>query len=61
MNEHPTDIVKPYYHYFMEKKVLHTSIESVAGHLNSVRTDLWWDGIKRSEEYIGYKNRFAGE
>jgi len=60
MNEYPTDIVKPYYQWFQDNGVLHSRIESVATHLNDIDIGHWWGGIKKSEEYIVYKERFAG-
>jgi len=59
MNEYPTDIVKPYYDYFLQNGVLHNSVESLTAHLNRAEIGQWWGEVKNSELYVGYIKQFA--
>jgi hypothetical protein len=60
MNDNPTDIVKPFYQDFLDRRVLHAQIESVAEHLNSATIDDWWAEVKNTEIYADYKKKFTG-
>jgi hypothetical protein len=60
MNDNPTDIVKPFYQDFLNRRVLHIQIESVADHLNSATIDDWWNEVKNREIYADYKKKFTG-
>jgi putative transferase (TIGR04331 family) len=57
-NEQPTDVVKPYYDYFLKVGVFHETIESLLKHLNEIEVEEWWRSVKTSEEYRSFKNEF---
>jgi putative transferase (TIGR04331 family) len=57
-NFQPSKIVKPYYDFFLENGVFHSTIESMVKHLNSVAIDKWWAEIIQHPTYISFKNEF---
>jgi putative transferase (TIGR04331 family) len=57
-NEQPTDVVKPYYEYFLKVGLFHNSIDSLVNHLNVVDIDQWWQSVVSSEEYQTFKKYF---
>lgn len=58
-NDHPTDLVVPYYEFFLARGVMHTDIASLVEHLNSVDVETWWAEIVQSDEYRRFKSLFA--
>jgi hypothetical protein len=58
-NSQPTEIVKPYYKFFLEAGVLHRDIESAVEFLNKVDLEKWWPQILKSPEYQSYKREFT--
>lgn len=57
-NDQPTDVVKPYYDFFISKGVMHHSFESLVDHLNSVDIDTWWASLVKEPVYQQFKNEF---
>jgi len=58
-NSEPTGIVKPYYDFFLEKKVMHTDIESLIYHLNQTDLNSWWKDVTGHPVYKDFKHTFA--
>lgn len=58
-NEQPTDVVRPYYDYFLEVGVLHTSVESMVKLLCNSDLTTWWDQVKSSDMYNKFKREFT--
>jgi hypothetical protein len=54
-----TDIVKPYYSFFLEHGVLHYNLESLVRHLNSISIEDWWRTVQQHEMYNDYRNLFT--
>ena len=57
-NDQPTQIVKLFYNWLIEKRVLHISIRSLVSHLNKVDVNEWWQDVINDPEYAKYKNQF---
>lgn len=57
-NDNPTDIVKPFYDFFLEVGVLHTDFDSLIAHLNKIDLDSWWENVCSRNEYKEFKNTF---
>ncbi|MFZ1612484.1 MAG: hypothetical protein WAT52_15530 [Chitinophagales bacterium] len=60
-NINPTDIIEKYYNFFLEKKVLHTTVDSLVDHLNSTNISEWWTGIIDEPIFKEYKSIFASD
>ena len=58
-NDQPTEIVAPYYKFFLDEGVLHRDIRSAVQFLNDVDLENWWPRITGSPEYQSYKRKFA--
>ena len=58
-NDEPTEIIKPYYAFFLEQKVMHKNIESLLDHLNQTDIPGWWARLTQMPEYKEFKNKFA--
>lgn len=58
-NDQPTDIVKPFYKFFLREGVLHENVESLVAHLNKIDIDDWWGSVMKKPEYNTYKKTFA--
>jgi len=57
-NNMPSDIVKPYYDFFLEKGMFHDSIESLIDHLNTNDIGVWWKNLTKDRTYIKFKFEF---
>lgn len=57
-NDQPTDLVKPFYDYFIKSGVFHFNFTSMVNHLNSIDIDNWWAGITSDKLYKEFKNTF---
>lgn len=57
-NDQPTNVVKPYYDFLLEKGVLHTGYESLVDHLNKVNLHEWWASVIKEPMYQQFKNEF---
>jgi len=58
-NKNPTEIIKPFYQFFLESKVMHKNIDSLVAHLNEVNIEKWWNEVIRQPMYKQFKNQFA--
>ncbi len=57
-NDNPTDVVKPFYDFFLKVGVLHHDFNSLIAHLNKIDLDAWWSDVCATEEYKEFKNTF---
>ncbi len=57
-NNQPTDIIKPYYDFFLQKGVLHNDLQSLVDHLNKIELDEWWASLIKEPLYLQFKNEF---
>ena len=58
-NEFPTDIIKPFYKFFLEQKILHKDLDSLIEHLNEADIEKWWKGVVALPMYKKFKETFA--
>lgn len=58
-NDNPTEIVAPFYQFFLEQGVFHHDMRSLGKKLNEVDIESWWNGITASKEYQEFKYLFA--
>ena len=58
-NDHPTEIIEPYYDFFKRAGVLHDSLESLVMQLNTVNVESWWREVTDRREFRDFKKRFA--
>lgn len=58
-NEQPTEIIKPYYDFFLNIGILHPDIETAVEFLNNVDVDTWWRSVMESPGYQSYKKSFT--
>ena len=59
-NTDPTEVIKPFYSYFLEKGVLHEDVQSLVRFLNTTDLETWWSEITGSEIYNQFKQNFTG-
>ncbi len=58
--EHPSEIVKPYYDFFIKEGVLHTDFESVVRQLNKIDDiNEWWGSLMKNPMYQSFKDTFC--
>lgn len=57
-NDQPTDIIQPYYDFFIAKGVLHLNFDSLINHLNTVDLETWWEALKSEPMYEKFKKEF---
>lgn len=60
INEQPTEIIKPYYEFFMKKGVLHKNSETMVEHLNKIDVERWWNELNREPVFQAFKREFVG-
>jgi hypothetical protein len=53
-----TDIIKPYYSFFLEHGVLHYDIPSLVEHLNKIELKRWWEKVTTRTEFKEFKSKF---
>ncbi len=58
-NDQPTEVVKPYYDFFLEAGVLHQDVDSLIQHLNRVDPEEWWNEVKADSRYQDFKQTFT--
>jgi len=58
-NDQPTDLIKPYYDFFLEKGVLHEDVESLVAHLNRIDPEKWWASVIADPIYQSYKETYT--
>jgi len=57
-NDQPSNIVRPYYNFFLEKGMLHTNMQSMVNHLNETDIMEWWEGLIQHPMYLKFKEEF---
>ncbi|EIM77244.1 hypothetical protein A3SI_06644 [Nitritalea halalkaliphila LW7] len=57
-NDQETEIVKPFYAFCKEKKILHDSLESVLAHINHLDVSSWWQEVVSDPRYHEFEKRF---
>lgn len=57
-NYNPSEIVEPYYKFFLDKGVFHYTMYSLTKHLNEMNVDTWWSDIVNHETYKNFKKEF---
>ena len=57
-NKDPSEIIKPYYDYLIEKGVLHNTMGSLLDHLNTTNIDTWWPALLKELTYQQFKHEF---
>lgn len=60
-NDQPTEIIKPYYDFFLEKGVLHQDVDSLVQHMNRIEPEVWWEDVKSDPRYKAFKHSFTRE
>lgn len=60
-NDNPSDIIRPYYAFFIENGVFHPNMKSLVKFLNSIDVEEWWADLTKKEMYKEYKNKFVKE
>ena len=58
INDQPTDIVRPFYDFFLDYGVLHLDYTSMVKHLNQVDIESWWQGLQEEKMYQDFKRLF---
>lgn len=58
-NDQPTDIIKPFYEFFLEEGVLHHSLDSLVEHLNHVDVEKWWGSITSKREWREFRQLYT--
>ncbi len=57
-NDDPTEIIKPFYEFFLEVGVLHNNFDSLISHLNRIDLEQWWNEVLQHPTYSEFKNTF---
>jgi len=57
--DRPSEIIRPYYDYFLQVGLLHHTLESLTSHLNSVIIEEWWDRVSKDRQFIDFRRTFA--
>lgn len=57
-NDNPTEVIKPFYDFFLKIGVLHHDFDSLIAHLNKIDLDTWWAEVCSTQEYKEFKNTF---
>jgi len=58
-NDQPTEIIKPYYDFLVDKGVLHDAFDSLVLHLNRIEVDQWWSELTQEPMFKEVRNTFA--
>ncbi|TVR28201.1 MAG: hypothetical protein EA390_12750 [Balneolaceae bacterium] len=59
LNEHTTEIVKPYHEFFQKNDVFHKDMQSMANHINNADLQIWWDDLMNDEKVRDFKRNFT--
>jgi putative transferase (TIGR04331 family) len=59
--EEPSEIIKPYFEFFMSNGVYHETMESLVRHLNNINIDEWWQELIKHPLYKSFKYEFLRE
>jgi putative transferase (TIGR04331 family) len=60
-NNSPSDIIKPYYDFFIMNGVFHLTMDTLVEHLNKIDLEIWWEEIKNNSVYLDFKKQFINE
>jgi putative transferase (TIGR04331 family) len=60
-NNNPSDIIKPYYDFFITNGVFHLTMDTLVEHLNRIDLDIWWEEIVNNIVYLDFKKQFINE
>lgn len=60
LNDQPTEIIKPYYDFFIKNGVLHRDIKSLVHFLNHADLNKWWPALMNDATMKEFKNKFTG-
>jgi len=58
-NDQPTEIIKPYYDFFIDNGVLHDDFNSLVKHLNRIDVDQWWTGLTEEPMFKKFRDTFT--
>jgi len=58
-NTDPTDTIKPYYTFLLEKGVLHKTPESLVHFLNTTDLESWWSELQQEKVYQQFRKTYA--
>ncbi len=58
-NDQPTEVIKPFYEFFIEVGVLHNDVDSLIRHMNEIDPDEWWNNVKADSRYQEFKKKFT--
>lgn len=50
-----TDLVKPYYDFFIENGVIHYSMNNLVSHLISLDIEKWWQYLSESKTFLEFR------
>jgi len=59
--EEPTDVVRPFYEFFLEQGVLHPDLKSLTLHLNNINVEEWWETVVSQKMFSDYREAFTAE
>jgi hypothetical protein len=59
LNEHTTEIIKPYHHFFQKNDVFHKDMLSMANHINNTDLKICWDDLMNDEKVRDFKRNFT--
>jgi hypothetical protein len=60
-NDEPAGIVKPFYDFLLDKKVLHFDTDSMIAHLNEMDLNSWWADVIAEPMYNTFKHTYTRE
>lgn len=58
-NSDPTDLIKPYDAFLVEKGVLHKTPDSLVNFLNTTDLDSWWSELQQEPVYHQFRKTYA--
>jgi len=59
-NPDPSEIIRPYYQFFIKTGVLHTDPQSLVNFLNNTDLDSWWSELQDETTYKQFRKTFTG-
>jgi len=59
LNEHPTEIIEPYYEFFKKNDVFHENMQSMANHINETDIKTWWNDLMEEDFVKDFKKTFT--
>ncbi len=58
-NTDPTEVITPFYSFFLENGVLHQDVQSLVQFLNTTNLEPWWSEVTESDMYSQFKEKFT--